>query len=247
METPNLEYVTCLPLAHNGDCSLLGVAADLTVYAEEIYSEDGWIAQHALRLDGSALAQVDEDYGQNTAVKPIALPGDVTKPTTGWHTMALNFTGARHRGLRSLERVGELIYTVSIEDKMILTTRINVPPPLILGLGESYVLAEAQLAAPHLFLVCRRLRVIYALETEQTDEQEQQPYDYDSQVLYAAHLYDRSQDVRPTLRESLAGLPGIQLRRPMDLLVAQDHIFVADGGEGERMSMAHVWRIKKSN
>jgi hypothetical protein len=94
------------------------------------------------------------------------------------------------------------------------------------------------------FLVCRRLRVVYALEAEQTDEHNQ-PYDYDSHVLYVAHVYDRSQEVKPTLRESLAGLAGVQLHHPMDCLIAHDYVFVADGGGGERVSMVHVWRMER--
>lgn len=245
MEIPTFQYLTTLPLTHAGDCSLLGVATDLTVYAEEIYGDDGWMAQHALRLDGTALNVVDEDYGKNPSVKPITLPDDLKRPNTGWHTMALNFSGARHRGVRREERISEVAQPLSIEDKMLVAGRLQMPPPTILGLAESYVLAEAGVVYPHLFLVCRRMRVVYALQDEQIDEQHQ-PYDYDSHVLYAAHLYDRSQEVQPTLRESLTGLPGVQLHRPMDCLIAHEHLFVADGGEGERVSAVHVWRVERS-
>ncbi len=246
MEIPKLQHVTSLSLAHSGDCSLLGVASDLTIYVEEVYGEDGWMAQRALQLAGATVAAVDENDGKATAVQPLSLPDDLARPKTGWHTMALNFSGARHRGIRSLEHVTDVAQPLSIEDKMVLNGRLKVPSPLILGLAESYVLAEAELTPPHLFLVCRRLRVVYALETEQTDEQNQ-PYDYDSHVLYVAHVYDRSQDVKPTLRESLAGLAGVELCRPMDCLIAHDHVFVADGGEGEQVSRVHVWKIERSD
>jgi hypothetical protein len=244
VEIPTLQYVTSLSLTHNGDCSLRGVAPDLTIYVEEVYSRDGWMAQSALRLDGTLVATVDEDYGNNTVVRSLPLPDDVIAPKTCWHTMSLNFSGARHRGIRSLEHVTDVAHPLSIEDRMMLSPRLNVPPPMILGLAESFVLAEAMLVHPHLFLVCRRLRIVYALETEKTDEQNQ-PYDYDSLVLYVAHVYDRSQDVKPTLRESLAGLAGVQLWRPMDCLIAHDHLFVADGGEGEQVSRVHVWQVNR--
>jgi hypothetical protein len=246
VEIPNFQHVTSLPLAHGGDCSLLGVASDLTVYVEEVYGDEGWMAQRALRMDGTMVAAVDEEDGRATAVQPLPLPDDLTIPKTGWHTMALNFSGARHRGIRSLEHVTDIAQPLAVEDRMALTGRLRVPAPLILGLAESYVLAEAELAAPHLFLVCRRLRVVYALEAEQTDEQNQ-AYDYDSHVLYVAHVYDRSQDVKPTLRESLAGLAGVELCRPMDCLIAHGHLFVADGGEDEQVSRVHVWSVERTD
>ncbi len=246
MDIASWQYLTSLPLAHTGDCRLLGVSSDLMVYAEEVYGDDGWMAQHALRLDGTLAALVDEDNGNNTAIQPIALPDDLAKPKTGWHTMDLNFMGARHRGIRQLERIADVAQPLSLEDKALVAERLNVPPPTILGLAESYVLAEIELVHPNLFLVCRRLRVVYALQEEQTDAQHE-AYDYDSRVLYAAHLYDRSQDVRPTLRESLAALAGVPLQRPMDCLLAYNHLFVADGGEGERVSQVHVWRVENSD
>jgi hypothetical protein len=204
------------------------------------------MAQHALRLDGTLLALVDENDGQNTMILPINLPDDVAKPKTGWHTMDLNFMGARHRGIRRLERITDVAQPLSLEDKALVAGRLNVPAPTILGLAESYVLAEIELVHPSVFFVCRRLRVVYALQEEQTDAQKE-TYDYDSRVLYAAHVYDRSQDVKPTLRESLSGLAGIPLHRPMDCLLAYNHLLIADGGEDERMSQVHVWRVENQD
>jgi hypothetical protein len=239
---PNFQYVTSLALAYNGDCTLLGVGADLTLYVEEIYGDEGWIAQRALRLDGTVQDAVDEDLGRNRSVKPLALPDDLTKPQTGWHTMNLNFAGARHRGLRSLERTGELVRPLTIQDRMALTEHLDIGSPTLIGMAESYVLAEAALVYPMIFLVCRRLRIAFALEEEQVDEQNQ-PYDYDTTVLYAAHRYDRGDDRLPRLSEILTDLPGVQLHRPMDCLIVQDYAFVADGGAGERNSAVHVWRV----
>jgi hypothetical protein len=243
---PHFAHVTSLPLARSGDCGLLGVTSDLTIYAEEIYGDDGWMAQHVMRLDGTTIAAVDEDSGNAKSVKPLTLPDDLVKPKPGWHTMGLNFSGARHRGIRSLEHVTDVAQPLSLEDKTVVAGRLQVAAPMILGLAESYVLAEADLELPHLFLVCRRLRVVYGLEAEQTDDQNQ-PYDYDSRILYVAHTYDRSQDVKPTLRESLKGLAGVELGRPMDCLIAYDHVFIADGGEGDHVSHVHVWRIEKGD
>ncbi len=243
METPLLQYLTSLNLSRNGDCSLLGVSSDLTVYTEEVYSADAWVVQQAMRLDGAIIEAEDEDYGKNTSVRPLVLPDDIREPKSCWHTMGLNFTGARHRGLRVLEHIAELARPLPLEDKITLGEQLHIPAAMILGLAESYVLAEAELAHPHIFLVCRRLRLAFALEEEKTDDRNQ-PYDYDTCVLYAAHLYDRTQDTKVSLREALAGLPGVHLHRPMDCMITQGHVFVADGGEGERVSAIHVWRVE---
>ena len=59
MTLPSLTYVTCVPLQHNGDCSLIGVTPDLTLFTEEIYG-DGFVAQQATRLDRTIVERVDE-------------------------------------------------------------------------------------------------------------------------------------------------------------------------------------------
>ncbi len=237
-----VSYVTSLPLKHTGDCCLLGVTPDLTIFAEEIYDEEGWVAQHALRLDGEFRQSVDEVFGINETIQPLALPADLVKSQTGWQTMALNFAGPRHRGLREPERVFDLVRPLTIQEKMTLVQQLQLelPPPLVLGLGESYVLAEAMLIRPNLYFVCRRLRIAFALPEEQLDA-DQQPYDYDTYVLYLAHFYDRTEELSFT--SLLADLTDVPLHRPMDCLRVGDHLFIADGGDQDRLSAIHVWRI----
>src|SRR5262245_57448888 len=113
----NWQYVTALPLAHGGDCSLIGVSGDLTVYAEGVYGDEGWVAQCSRQLDGTILSAMDEDYRKNTAVEALPLPDDLARPKTGWHTMELNFSGARHRGIRREERISDVAQPLSIEDR----------------------------------------------------------------------------------------------------------------------------------
>ena len=242
MEMPHVEHLTTLPLKHNGDCSLLGVCPDGTIYAEEFYGENAQVAQHALRLDGTMVDSVDEADGELESVQPLALPPDIHKPKTGWHTMDLNFAGPRHRGMRAPERTAELVLPMTIDEKMRFAKRLglNVPAPMLLGVAESYVLAESDIERPHLYFVCRRVRLAVALEGERLDD-EQQPYDYDTLVLYAAHFYHRNEELPLTvLLENLTDVP---LHRPMDCLLLDDHLFIADGGEGERLSAIHVWRV----
>ena len=244
MQPPVFHFLTTLQLRHEGDCSLLGVTPDLTVYAEEIYAPEGWLAQHALTLDGTFRHSVDEMSGTNADVEPLALPPDRVAPRSGWQTMALNFSGPRHRGLRAPERVADVVQPLSIDEKMALTDRLKlgVLPPMLLGLAESYVLGEALLVHPSLFFVCRRLRLAVALPEQRIDEQNE-PYDYDTVVCYVAHFHDTQAEARPLI-DLLSDVQGVTLHRPMDCLLYADHLFIADGGAAGRSSAIHVFRVE---
>jgi hypothetical protein len=244
MSTPALEFLTTLQLPHNGDCSLVGVTPDFTIYAEEVYGKDGWLAQHAMTMDGTLLTSVDEAFGSETELEPLPLPNNLIEPKRGWSTMALNFSGPRHRGLRGPERLDDLVRPFSIQEKLALVKQLelDILPPMLLGLAESYVLAEAPVIPPNLFIVCRRLRLAFALPEEKEDETNER-YDYDTLVLFAAHFVDLAAEQEPTLSDVLMGLAGTPLFRPMDCLICKGHLFIADGGSEERHSAIHVWRI----
>ena len=168
MKFPLISEPIRLPLRHNGDCTLLGVTPDYTVYVEEIYGDDAKIAQHALALDGSLLASIDEGDAADGELRPLDLPPELIKSHSGWHTMALNFAGPRHRGLRAPERTLDLVRPLSVSEKMALVNQLqlDVLPPLLLGIAESYVLAETLISAPNLYFVCRRVRIAVALTEE---------------------------------------------------------------------------------
>jgi len=243
----SLKFVTSLPLAHMGDCSLIGVTDDLTVYAEEIYGEEGWLAQHALKLDQRVLKSTDENVGKNRHFETLTLPDDLIRSQPCKHTASLTFGGARHRGLREPERIAELVRPLTIQTKITLIERLklNILPPMLLGIAESYVLAEASLFSTDLFMVCRRLRLAYALPQPQQDA-DYQLYDYDTLVLYVAHDYNPYVDDEILPERALAGLPGVELRRPMDCIVRDQYLFVADGGTAEQVSGVHIWQILRT-
>lgn len=244
MSTPALEHLTTLQLRHNGDCSLIGVSPDLAIYVEEVYGEEGWLAQIALTLEGETLASVDEDFGAQTELTPLPLPDKLVEPQRGWHTMALNFTGARHLGLRGPERLDDLIRPFSVPEKIALVNllKLDILPPMLLGLAESYVLAESPINPPNEFVVCRRVRVAYALPEEREDETGT-PYDYDTLLLYVAHIFNRTAEQEPPLSDVLQGIAGVHLHRPMDCLITQGHLFLADGGDADRTSAIHILRV----
>ena len=241
MSAPLFHHHLTIPLPHHGDCSLLGVTPEGHIYVEEIYADDGWLAQHQYAPDGKLVQSVDELEGRNTDVQPLELPADLVKPKTGWHTMALNFAGPRHRGMRVNERLAEMVQPLSIADKMALSQRLKLQPMQLVGVAESYVLAEAELVHPNLFLACRRIRFAFALIDERRDH-DNEPYDYDTHVLYAMHLFDLTLDEERPLNNLLDDLPG--LFRPMDCLLLGDRLYIAEGGSADRASSVQVWRVE---
>ena len=240
-----LEYVESWPLRHRGDCNLLGATGDGRLYVEEMYG-DGWLAQHALGPDGQIGESVDEDGGAGDDLHALTLPADAAHSQPGWHSVALNFAGPRHRGLRDPERIADVVQPIAIPDKMRLVGAYRLPttPPMLLGLAESFVLAEAPLQLPHLFVVCRRVRLAYALPSPSVDADDR-PYDYDTVVLYAAHVYDRTRQPDSLMPDADASLPGVALHRPMDCLTRADRLYVADGGDETRLACIHCWQIMR--
>lgn len=242
----SFEFVASIPLSHPGDCSLLGVSADLTIYVEEIYGEDGWIAQHALKPDKTIVASTDENAGVNRNFRTLTLPRDLVCSQSCKYTKALNFSGARHRGLRESERIAETVRPLTLQTKLALIERLHlkIPPSMLLGIAESYVLAEAVMLPPDIFMVCRRLRLAFALPQVQYDNN-YQPYDYDTLVVYGAHDYNPHIDDEIPPEHALAGLPGTSLRRPMDCIIRDHYLFIADGGINDQVSAVHIWRTAK--
>jgi hypothetical protein len=236
------------PLLHAGECALLGVDHDFTIYAEEIYDDVGYIAQTAIRFSGDKLAVVDEQ--DDVSIVPLKVPETCIHSYSAWQTMMMNFAGARHRGLREADRVAELVQPLTIADKLALAKHIGNGIQLhqILGIAESYVLAEVRLA-PTLYFVCRRLRIAYALP-QLVEDEAGLGYDYDTQSIYLAHGLDLHDQTEPTLESLLTGLPEVKLFRPMDCILCRDHLFIADGGsmqtpdQPERLSHIHVWQVE---
>jgi hypothetical protein len=223
-----ITHLTTLPLRHNGDCSLLGVTEDQAIFVEEVYGEDGWVAQHELSADGTIIRSVDEDDGKANK--------------TGWQTMMLNFAGPRHRGLRAPERVLDVVRPLALSEKIALIDKLKLKmqPPALLGIAESYVLSESQIIRPSLYFVCRRIRIAYALPDVRLDPNNQ-PYDYDTLLLYTAHFFDCAQE--PSLLDLLTDLTTVPLKRPMDCLMAGDRLYIADGGGDDSLNSIHVWQL----
>lgn len=244
MPEPTFTHIQSVTLNYNGECSLLGVDRDDKIYVEERYTNDYWGAQHIISADGDFLHTEDDDYGHNQAVTPVPVPADAAKPHPGWHTNKLNFSGPRHRGLREHERVAETVKSLPMPLKMRVVERLNldIMPPLLLGLAESYVMSEVELIRPHTYLVCRRLRFAYALQATQKDANGQ-PYDYDTTVLHIAHVHQRGEDGLEELATGLDSFAGITLNHPMDCITREDRLYMADSGLEQAANRVHIWQI----
>lgn len=251
MSLPCLSHPLSVSLRYTGDCSLLGVTSDLTVYVEESYTEYCWIAQHAIRPDGTIQQSADEQHGLRPGAL-LTLPADLTRPDARAAALRRNFTGPRLRGLREPERVTEMVRPLTVMDKLRLaeTLRLTFPAPLLLGVAEDVVLAGARLTATTT-LLCRRVRLAYALPQPQRDT-DGTPYDYDTLTYHTAQLHDQAVDdddapPPPGLTTALDA-PGEPVLRPLDCLVAHGHLFIADAGDeaAGRVSRLHRWRLTQA-
>ena len=244
MVTFFLEHQVSVTLTHTGQCSLLGISPDLHVFIEELYDDDNAIAQHELDIAGKIINSIDENFGKQ-AIIPLVLPDGSFMPQPGNITQHLNYSGARLRGLREDERIQQLVRPLSIQSKMQIVDILNLtmPAPMILGIAESYVLSEACVAAPHDYIVCRRVRIAYALPEVQSDPQGQS-YDYDSLTLQIAHPYDASSDEPLPPDDAFAGLQGVTLRYPTDCIFTSGYLVVSDGGGDANKNAVHVFKAQ---
>lgn len=212
-------------LPHDGDASLLALSGN-RLWAEEMYG-DQWLAQHELDLDQGIVASADEDEGRRTDLKPLTIPDGAVAPRRAWATMRLNFAGARHRGLREEDRLAEVLHAIPVADKFALADWLQVASPAVLGIAESYVLAECPLAAPDDWLLCRRLRIAVAIPRQ--IDADGLPFDYEARTIFMLQRWTVGGD-DPPLESALAGLDGVALHRPMDCLRDGERLLVAEGG-----------------
>ena len=219
-----------ISLRYKGDCALSGVTSAGEIVAEE-FDDDHWM-RHRITLDCELVQSGDLDE-PDMLLKP-------SSPTTH----ALNYSGVRYRGMREDDRVAEWVQPLTIMEKMPLLPylKLNIPPMLLLGIAESHVTSEARISDT-LSVVCRRVRLAYTLAQPQVDEAGL-PYDYDTLVLHVAHLYEDDSEV--DLAQVLAGIDGIQLQRPLDCIVYENKLIIADASDGEHNSRIVVFRIATS-
>lgn len=230
---------TWFHLTHQGDCNLLAITPDYTLYVEEWYG-DGWLAQHALTLDGKLLSTADEQSGNNAAFMPLTLPADAIAPAPITVSKALNISGARLQGIRATDRVLDLVSPLTMTEKFALIQQFNwqLSPMALLGIAESTVFAQAQLIDDAECLVCRRLRIAYALP-EVNYDLKGDAYDYDTLTIHLLHAYQP--DTPPPPLDQCLHYASI-FHRPMDCIAINGQLIVADAGGDLGRNRIHVFQ-----
>jgi hypothetical protein len=198
------------------------------------------MAQHLLDFERGIVESADEDEGRALDLKPLVIPQRALGPQRAWTAMRLNFTGARHHGLREDDRLADVLRPLDVADKFAVASHLQIPPPSLLGIAESYVLAECNLTAPDDMLVCRRLRIAVAVPRQTGPDG--LPYDYETREHFIVQRWQAGDDF-PPLEHALAGVPGVPLQRPMDIMRLGDRLIVAEGGEGERVSAVCILQL----
>lgn len=223
-------------LLYCGDVTLSGVTPDGVIFAEELYGDDDWLAQHKLTFNEGIITTIDEQYGKSANIKPMDLPPDLIKPSYRSCCDFLQFSGARLRGILSEERLDDVLHPLSIADKIELVEYMDwdIDPMQLMGIAESVVLSHARIPDEDAMIVCRRVRIAYRL-TEPTRD-----YDYDSLDVYLLHdVYPDDDEI--DLLDCLNDDDEVDLLRPMDCLFHDGYLYVADGGEDEDVSSIHIF------
>jgi hypothetical protein len=236
-----LQWHASYALHYPEDCHFLGVTPSGDWYVEEYYAGGFW-AQHGYTSEGRLLSSADD--GINAAAQPLSLPPDLIPPATLHAVRSLHYVGGRYRGLREAERLSDWVLSLPLMEKIPLVTALSghLTLPQLVGIAESRVLAAAPLPQTGHYIVCRCVRLARLWSTPQIDS-DGLPYDYDTFPLYIAHLYDANYDSAPPLHEALRGLANIRLHRPLDCIAHQDRVYLADGGDGQRLSRVVIYTV----
>ncbi len=186
------------------DAALLGVARNRTIFVVHLATDD----IHLYTFDGEKAQKVPPNTD---------LPPDLITPKVP-NLPALTFGGPRHYGNRAEERIDDAVYPLAMPQKMALGEQLGVMPPLVLGLTESYVTSAANLPKGSK-IVCRRVRVAYALMAPDEDGNT-----YDSAPLWLAQVIDDTTNADLT---DLTSLPGVV--QPLDVVVYDGYAVLYDG------------------
>jgi hypothetical protein len=241
---PQLRLLNSIPLYHNEDCNLIGFTKNSIIYVEENYGEGEWVAQYAFDTSGKIIESVDEN-GLAGSFSRFHLPEGSVEPQVGEKTAFLNFSGSRLRGMRETDRILDMVQPLSIAEKFRLIERfgLNILPPQLLGVAESYVMAEARFPGSEIFVICRRIRLAYALPEPKVDETNL-AYDYDTLTLVFLQMGDLQSDTDFSLANASLDLADTHLNRPLDCLIAGQSLFIADGGSADQLSRIHIYQIE---
>lgn len=232
---------THIALNHYGDCHILAVSDDGTIYAEEFYDET-YIAQYKIAPTGEILQVIDENFGQGTIV-PLEIPTNsiLTQHPT---EHPLNHIGLRYQGLREAEKVMEWVKPLAVMEKIPLLKALNlaISPMMIFGIAESRVLSQTKIT-DSIDMVCRRIQLLRAYADNQFTG-DGLPYDYDTISFSLLHPYDKETDTCPSLHGSLQAYPN--LINPQDCLYIENTLIVSSNSDGDSPSEIHILKYDDS-
>lgn len=247
MNTPTHIASLTLPIVLADDCALLGIVPHADIKATRLYIEQympqDWVQQTILTAAGDVIQQADDrDDGPL-----LTLPDDRIAPEQPFKH-ALQFKGLRYRGLSEEDRIADWVQGLTIMEKMPLASKLNltVPPPMILGLAESYILSIAHLDDTGQTVVCRRIRLAYRLPQRQIDA-DGLPYDYDTRVVFIAHPYHVPTDTAPALHDCIGSFADVAVQRPTACIAHDNRLYLLDCGAADdpqtHPARLHIWRI----
>lgn len=222
-------HKTTLDLKIADDSVLLGLSASGDMFIET-YQDDALTTYQVTQTNVQIVTQV---------------PSNLTMPIQP-SDHPLNKTPLRLRGMRETDRISDWITPLPIIEKMPLMPKLglSITPMQLLGMVGSTVLSTCQLQG-NTMLVCRRVRLAYALPTPQNDA-DGIPYDYDTHTLYLTHEYKTKTDEAPPLHECFDPIDGITLHTPHDCLRHDDNLIILDSGTDNTPAKVHIWQIPPS-
>lgn len=240
-----VEYLWTADLFYSDECSVIGVDPERGDILIEEVDQDDLLTRYRIDRMGKRRVVVDEHRGDNLAALPIpvSLIGP-NQPTAH----SLNFVAGRWRGLREQEGLLQQVLSLPIVSKMDILKYLNldIPPMLLLGLVESRVLSSVICTQPSSEIVCRRVRLAYAL-SEPRYAGDGLPYDYDTVTLYIAHFTDTNKSPEDGIADALRGFGGISLTAPVDCLSYENQLYILDSGLQQRSNRLHSWQISRQN
>lgn len=244
LENIQWQHLQSIMLNHHENCYIAGLMPEQSMlYVGELYGDD-WTVEHRISLTDFSMVSWDEAK-QASNQRVFNQPRNLIEPVSAHETTSLQYVGARWRGMREAENLADLVQPISVMEKMAIIKKLglSIPAMMLFGVAESRVLAEAHLQNS-LFFVCRRIRLAIALSEVKRDA-DQQPYDYDTLPIEIVHLYDVETDEAPPIIESLMTFGETPVHRPMDCLLHDGKLYIADGGDADRVSHIHIFNLEK--
>lgn len=229
------------PLRYWGVPYFAGFAPDGTLYLDEVYGDEDWLARYALRPTRVFECIGDENDGTASRTSIPPLPASIHRPHPPRLPSGFEFGGSRIRGLRAEERIQDLVHPLTAAEKIALASRLrlNLPPPAILGLAERIVRGAAVLPTGG-WIACVGMRIAYGLMSPRLGPNGDR-IDYDS--LWINILMGDTPTDEPDLVDVLSSPLAAATTNPVDCCLQGSQLYVVEGGINEQPGVLHIGTI----